>query len=467
MPLYPHILSEIARTPWAIMPSSLRAIVGAAEGKLSAADYPAFHAAAPEEQIEISEMLGAKSEGARLSSVRDGIGILQLNGPIVPRGDAFTDMSGLTSIDRLSAEFSALAVDPNVKHILLLIDSPGGAITGISEFASMIEVSEKPVTAYVYGNAASAAYWIASAADEIIVGATSMVGSIGVVMSGRKLEDGEWELVNSDSPNKRPDPDTTEGRAEIKRMLNGLADVFIETVARNRNTTPEAVVKSYGRGGMVLPKDALKIGMVDGQATLAAYLGELISGPPRVATDERESRERNLFDTPPTVGGQEREENESQGASPNPEESNMNLAEFLKEHPEAVAEIEKTKADASSAGRASGVAEGRAEGRAEALIDVAKRNAQASAILASDSYPASVKAVASAVIAGTKTSEYLETFVAAFDAMKAEQTVAGAVADSAIAPATPPQKTDAPSADGVLRSPADIDAAAAAQRAGR
>jgi capsid assembly protease len=474
MPFYPHILSEIARTPWAIMPSSLRAIVGAAEGKLSAADYPSFHGADPDAQVAVSEQLGTKSDGARLSSVRDGIGILQLNGPIVPRGDAFTDMSGLTSIDRLSAEFSALAVDPNVKHILLLIDSPGGAITGISEFASMIDTSEKPVTAYVYGNAASAAYWIASAADEIIVGATSMVGSIGVVMSGRKLEDGEWELVNSDSPNKRPDHDTTEGRAEIKRMLNGLADVFVETVARNRNTTPGAVVKNFGRGGMVLPKDAIKIGMVDGQATLAAYLGELISGQPRDGvlgresgeresgereSGERESRERNLFDSPPTVGGQQREESEFQGASPNPEESKMNLAEFLKEHPEAASEIDAMKAEAASAAAALA--------RTETSEATNKRNAQASAILASDSYPASVKAVASAVIAGTKTAEYLETFVAAFDAMKAEQTVAGAVADSASAPATPPQKTDSPSADGVLRSPADIDAAAAAQRAGR
>jgi hypothetical protein len=192
MPLYPHILSEIARTPWAIMPASLRAIVGTAEGKLSAVDYPNFHGAGPDEQNDVSALLGEKSEGARLTSVRDGIGIMQINGPIVPRGDSFTDMSGLTSIDRMSAELSALAVDPAVRHVLLVIDSPGGAITGISEFASMVEALEKPVTAYVYGNAASAAYWIASAADEIIVGATSMVGSIGVVMSGMKLEDGEW-----------------------------------------------------------------------------------------------------------------------------------------------------------------------------------------------------------------------------------------------------------------------------------
>jgi ClpP class serine protease len=410
----------------------------------------------------VSEQLGTKSEGARLSSVRDGIGILQLNGPIVPRGDAFTDMSGLTSIDRLSAEFSALAVDPNVKHILLLIDSPGGAITGISEFASMISASDKPTTAYVYGMAASAAYWIASAADEIVAGDTAMVGSIGVVTGGQKNAEGEWEMVSSQSPNKRPDPDTKDGRAEIQGMLDGLAAVFIETVARNRNTTPEAVVKNYGRGGMVLPRVALKTGMIDGQATLAVYLSELIAGrqtPPRSDSNTEKNSEGKLFDNPPPVGGKQINEGASPNRNTNPEESNMNLSEYLKEHPEAAAEIDAMKASEHAAGLASG--------RVAAVEETNKRNAQASAILASDSYPAIVKAVASSVISGAKTPEYLETFVAAFDAMKAEQTVAGAVADSAAAPATPPQKTETPSADGVLRSPADIDAAAAAQRAGR
>ncbi len=452
MPQYPHILSEIARTPWAIMPSSLRAIVGTAEGKLSAADYPNFHAAAPEEQRAVSAELGEKSEGTRLTSIRNGIGIMQINGPIVPRGDAFTDMSGLTSIDRMSAELSALAVDPSVRHVLLVMDSPGGAITGISEFASMVEAMEKPVTAYVYGNAASAAYWIASAADEIIAGATGMVGSIGVVMSGRKLEDGEWELVNSDSPNKRPDPETTEGRAELKRMLNGLADVFVETVARNRNTTPDAVKKDYGRGGMVLPKDALKVGMIDGVSTLADYLGELISGRPVSKSPTK------LIDNPPLAGGKEKEQVDASAETSNREDM-MNLAEFLKEHPEASAEIDEIKAQALSAGREAG--------KLEATTAVNERNAQASAILASDSYPATIKGFASGVLSGKNSPEELKTAVIVFDAMKAEATITAAQGDSTAAPATPPQTIAARSTDGVLRTPADIDAEAAALKAGR
>jgi ClpP class serine protease len=298
----------------------------------------------------------------------------------------------------------------------------------------------------VYGNAASAAYWIASAADEIIVGATGMVGSIGVVMSGRKMEDGEWELVNSDSPNKRPDPDTTEGKAELRRMLNGLADVFVETVARNRNTTPEAVTKDFGRGGMMLPKDALKVGMIDGVSTLADYMAELISGRPV---------SKSIDNPPPSLGRGEKETS----ASSNPEESKMNLSEFLKEHPEASAEIEAIKAQALAAGRDAG--------KLEATAAVNERNAQASAILASDSYPATIKGFASGVLSGKNSPEELKTAVIVFDAMKAESTMNAAVGDSAAAPATPPQTVAARSTDHVLRNAADIDAEAAAMKAGR
>lgn len=451
MPKYPHILSEIARTPWAITPAALRGIVSAAEGKLDARDYPTFHGAEPGKQLEISAMLGEKQGGARLSSVRDGLGILQINGPIVPRADAFTDMSGLTSVDRLSAEFSALAADPGVRHILLVLDSPGGAITGISEFASQVDAAAKPVTAYIYGMAASAAYWIASAADEILAGDTAMTGSIGVVMTLYKGDEDEIEIVSSQSPLKRPDPENEEHLGDLQREVDGLADVFVQTVARNRSTTPAAVIEKFGRGGMLLPTEAVRVGMIDGQSTLADYLGELITGTPRKKIDSNEDLD---FDNPAARVGKE-----GKSASSNREETKMNLTEMLKEHPELAAELDAIKASA--------LAEGKAAGAAAAVADLNKRNAQASTILASDAYSATIKGFAAGVLSGTKSAEQLETAVAVFDAMKAEREMDGAKADSKNAPATPPQKTEPLSTDGVLRTPADIDAAAAAMKAGR
>lgn len=444
---YPHILAEIARTPWAMTQSAVAAVNRAARGGLDASDYPTLHGSDPDAQVAVSEQLGTKSEGARLSSVRDGIGILQINGPLIPRGDAMTAMSGLTTIDTLSREFSALVSDPSVRRIVLVIDSPGGAITGISEFASMVASAGKPTTAYVYGMAASAAYWIASAADEIIVGDTAMVGSIGVVMSiPPKGENDDVEFVSSQSPLKRLDIETDEGADEVQRMVNALADVFIATVARNRGVTPAVVADKYGRGGLVLPAQALASGMVDARMTLANFLSGSENG------ELTKSKHFNNFaiDNPSTAA----ENEESEITISNPEDR-MNLTEFLKANPDAAAEIDLIKSASEQAGRAC------------ATLETNERNGFASKILASSVYPASLKGIASAVLSGERSAEHLKIAVDVYDAMKAEATISGAVADSAATPATPPQNTEPLSMDGVLRTPADIDAAAAAMKAGR
>ena len=74
--------------------------------------------------------------------------------------------------------------------------------------------------AYASGDAASGAYWIAAAADEIVVSKTSALGSIGVVgvYRGNKGEN-VVEVVSSQSPYKRLDPDTDDGRARLQSAL--------------------------------------------------------------------------------------------------------------------------------------------------------------------------------------------------------------------------------------------------------
>jgi capsid assembly protease len=444
--MYPHIMSEIARTPWAIAPAALRGIVTAVNDKLDASDYSKFHGAEPDATKAITAQLGAAVPGSRMSFVRDGIGALQINGPIVPRADVFTDISGLASIDRLTAEFRALEANPDVRHILLVIDSPGGAITGISEFAAAIDASEKPTSVYVYGMAASAAYWIASAADEIIVADTGMTGSIGVVLTLWKKAEDQIEIVSSQSPEKRPDPETDEGAKQLRAMVDGLADVFISTVVKNRSVSKATVIDKFGRGGMVLPTDAIRAGMVDGQMTLSAYLGALINS-------EKPTTENNgeVFDTPAADGGKQNEkvENTARGAK------TMTLTEFLKEHPEAAAEIDAIKAKATK------------DGKLGAEKAIGERNARAAKILASETYPTPIKAIAAAVLEGTKTAEHLDIAVDVFDSLKAKEQIDGATADSNAAPATPGQNVTPLSRDGVLRSAADIDAEAAAMKAGR
>ncbi|MBK4346004.1 S49 family peptidase, partial [Enterobacter hormaechei] len=94
----------------------------------------------------------------------------------------------------IRGQLPALLNDPDIKEILLDINSGGGAVSGCKELADYIYQSRgvKPITAIVNFSAFSAAYFIASACTKIIVSETSGVGSIGVIlehMEASKLEE--------------------------------------------------------------------------------------------------------------------------------------------------------------------------------------------------------------------------------------------------------------------------------------
>ncbi len=79
-------------------------------------------------------------------------------------------MSGGTSTEKPAADFRLLAADDAVSAIVLAVDSPGGSCYGIDELATAIRAARggKPIVAAVSSLCASAAYWVASAADRIV-----------------------------------------------------------------------------------------------------------------------------------------------------------------------------------------------------------------------------------------------------------------------------------------------------------
>src|SRR5207302_11309430 len=78
-------------------------------------------------------------------------------------------------------EFDAAIADPNVSAVVLDTDCPGGSAAGTPELASKIRAArgKKPIIAVANALMASAAYWIASAADEIVATPSADVGSVG------------------------------------------------------------------------------------------------------------------------------------------------------------------------------------------------------------------------------------------------------------------------------------------------
>lgn len=256
---------------WAILPESLNTILEIA----SREHIPDFEA--------VEAIRSRRMENTESVETRNGVAIINVTGTIFRYADFFSDISGGANVTTLARDFNAALNDGSVNSILLNVDSPGGEVAGINEFAQMVFQArgKKPIVAYVDGMAASAAYWIASAADEVVTDATGIIGSIGVVAAVPNPDvksAREVQFVSSQSPKKRPNPNTESGRETIQAMVDDLAAVFIAAVARNRDVSAETVTSQFGQGGVMIGAKAVDAGLADRLGDFESTLSELAAG---------------------------------------------------------------------------------------------------------------------------------------------------------------------------------------------
>ncbi|MEO6080641.1 MAG: S49 family peptidase [Steroidobacteraceae bacterium] len=251
----------LAAQQWAITPEAFQTIVEIG----SRQHEPDFDAVLARQGELLTRGLDAQ--------LRGDTAIIEVVGPIFRYASMFSRISGATSVEQLAYELQAALDSPRVKQVVLAIDSPGGAVTGISDFAKLLRGARKPVVAFVGGSAASAGYWIASAAPWVVVSDTALLGSIGVVSMLRVDADvNVLEIVSSQSPNKRPDLKSDAGRAVVQGVVDQLAGVFISAVAIYRNTTPDRVIADFGGGSVLVGRAAVAADMADEVGTLEGLL---------------------------------------------------------------------------------------------------------------------------------------------------------------------------------------------------
>lgn len=251
--------------------------------------------------------------GTEETTIRDGVAIIPIIGPIIRRMDWFSEISGGASVDAIARDFNSVLANPAVKSILLEIDSPGGQANGIHELGQMIYQARniKPIEAYVGGTGASAAFWLASAASRVTIDATALLGSVGVVLSlpmGADPKRPERTYVSSRSPNKRPVVGSDDGDAVIQKTIDSMADVFLESVARNRQMTVDQVVIDFNEGGLLVGRDAVGARMADALGSFEGVLLDLstrsnsqAAGQQRAARAEMEE-EMKLKDAMRQIG---------------------------------------------------------------------------------------------------------------------------------------------------------------------
>lgn len=266
-----RVFTALTAEPWAIEPSWLSVLAALAQRDHSAPEVEALKGWQARDYDLLAGPGAQRLAGSQRSFAIDGVAIIPVFGPIFPRANMMTEMSGATSISMLQNDHRAAMASADIHAILPLFDTPGGSVSGIASFYDTLAAGAKikPTIAHVAGSAASAGYWIASAANEIVIERTSVLGSIGVVAAIPKqvAPDSKGvigvEIVSTNAPKKRLDPESEDGEADIRLTLDAIEKHMIADIAKGRKTTAERVIADFGQGGVKVGADAKAAGMAD------------------------------------------------------------------------------------------------------------------------------------------------------------------------------------------------------------
>lgn len=214
----------------------------------------------------------------------EGIAQINLTNSLMKQRASFSNNTSTVEARQL---LRAAAKDPEVKGIVLYIDSPGGTVAGTSDLAAEVNraKAKKPVYAYIEDLGASAAYWIASQATKVFANETAIVGSIGTYMQvidyRRKADQLGMtvHVVKAGSLKGAGAPGTeitAEQLADFQRVVNSLNDQFLAGVASGRKLSLEAV-KQLATGQTWVGQQAVDLKLVDRVASAEDVFSELVS----------------------------------------------------------------------------------------------------------------------------------------------------------------------------------------------
>jgi len=233
--------------------------------------------------LSLFDLLEPEMEYTREGSVA----VIELSGVLTKESDW---LFGGTSTAQAREALSKALADPEAKTILLKIDSPGGTLAGLDDFASDIAnaKAQKPVVAYIEDLGASAAYWAASQCDEIHANQSAAVGSIGAYMvvydtsaafaqAGIKthvFRTGEFKGAGGIMGDE-----LTEVQAEeFQKHIETYFSLFADAVKRGRGMSQEKL-SAVSDGRVFIGSEAKRLGLIDGITGYRELLARLNDNP--------------------------------------------------------------------------------------------------------------------------------------------------------------------------------------------
>jgi signal peptide peptidase SppA len=288
---YQHILQFIYSQPFAILPDYVGVVrdivLERAGGYIPTEDEIRARIGAGPREVE-----AAVASAPRRPS--GGVAVLPLYGVLSQRMNMMSEVSGGTSTETFARNFRSAISDPAIASVLIDVDSPGGSVYGVPELTDEIYRARgtKPIVAIANSMAASAAYWVATAADELVVTPSGDVGSIGVYtmhqdfskaeeLAGVKttlISAGRYKVEGNEFA-----PLGVEAQAAVQARVDQFYRMFTNAVARDRGRSAAEIRGGFGEGRLVGAEDALRLGMVDRVATFDETAARMLrsAGPAR------------------------------------------------------------------------------------------------------------------------------------------------------------------------------------------
>lgn len=343
-------LTDLLTAPWAIVPESLREIqqIYATHLKGEKIDIAAVEA-------RLGRPLANEQQQYVVHA--GGIAVLNIDGPIAPKANLFTQISGGASAQLLTRQVEGAMADTRVKGLVLAIDSPGGSVFGTPELAAAVRraAEVKPVATVSEATIASAAYWVGSAANAVYLsGPTVEAGSIGVYARMQLSAPDPGTLEFTRGKYKRGGlngaPPSAEFMADFEGKLDHLYSVFVEAVAAHRGASVQTVLDRMADGRVFIGQHAIDAGLADGFATVADLVEQMATNPAKFS-----ARRKAVFaqgaPTPEPAGARAQGDPEPvllTPPNPDPERTSMDRATLEQQHPALFAQLQTEIAAAAA-----------------------------------------------------------------------------------------------------------------------
>lgn len=289
-----RVVAAVHNTIWAILPQKLQQICGVLDLRSQGVTLS---------REEIAARIG--QQATRPAATQQGqIAVLNIYGTMAPRLSAMQDISGGVSAEAISRAFDAAVRNPDVSAIVLNIDSPGGSVGGIAELSQKIFEARgtKPIIAVANGQMASAAYWVGSAADEIVATPSATdLGSIGAMTihtddtkAMAKVGITRTLVASAEFKAEGWGPMTEGFKSHLQGRVDAIGQQFVADVARNRKVAVTKVLSDFGKGRTFLAQDAVSHGLADRIGTLESVLAELgvVAGSSSVQAESAKSAQQ-------------------------------------------------------------------------------------------------------------------------------------------------------------------------------